>query len=98
MNAVKIFKIFSYLNVFLLPTWIITPLLATETTIFFLIYEGNYSDLFDLTPGNGNGQSILISIQWCYILCQSIFIFSIYVQITNYTFQRCFIFGLLFSL
>ena len=60
MNIVKVFKTFSYLNVFILPTWIITPLLATETTVFFLIYEGNYSNLFDLTPGNGNGQSLLI--------------------------------------
>ena len=55
MNIVKVFKTFSYLNVFILPTWIFTPLLATETTIFFLIYEGNYSNLFDLTPGSGNG-------------------------------------------
>ena len=57
MNTVKIFKAFSYLNVFILPTWIITPLLATETTVFFLIYEGNYSN-YELELKNRRGDSI----------------------------------------
>ena len=60
MNVEKVFKYFSYMGVIGLSTWVITPLIAENTTIFFLIFDGNYSDLFDLTPGAGNGSSIMI--------------------------------------
>ena len=60
MNVENVFKYFSYMSVIGLSTWVITPLVAENTTIFFLIFDGNYSDLFDLTPGAGNGSSIMI--------------------------------------
>ncbi len=60
MDAEKIFKYFSYFGVIGLSAFVVTPLVAENTTVFFLIFDGNYSDLFDLTPGAGNGSSIMI--------------------------------------
>ena len=44
MNVEKVFKYFSYMSVVGLSTWVITPLVAENTTIFFLIFDGNYSE------------------------------------------------------
>ena len=60
MNIEKVFKYFSYMNVIGLSVWVITPLIAENTTVFFLVFDGNYSALFDLTPGTNNGPSIMI--------------------------------------
>ena len=60
MNAEKAFKYFSYMSIFGLSIWVITPLVAENTTIFFFVFEGNYSELFDLIPGEGNGPSVMI--------------------------------------
>jgi len=60
MNAEKAFKYFSYMNIFGLSIWVITLLVAENTTIFFFVFEGNYSELYDLIPGEGNGPSVMI--------------------------------------
>jgi len=60
MNSEKAFKYFSYMSIFGLSIWVITPLVAENTTIFFFVFEGNYSELFDLIPGEGNGPSVMI--------------------------------------
>ena len=60
MNAEKAFKYFSYMSIFSLSIWVITPLVAENTTIFFFVFEGNYSELYDLIPGEGNGPSVMI--------------------------------------
>ena len=48
MNIEKVFKYFSYMNVIGLSVWVITPLIAENTTVFFFVFDGNYSALFDL--------------------------------------------------
>jgi hypothetical protein len=60
MNAEKAFKYFSYMSIFGLSIWVITLLVAENTTIFFFVFEGNYSELYDLIPGEGNGPSVMI--------------------------------------
>ena len=60
MNIEKVFKYFSYMNVIGLSVWVITPLIAENTTVFFFVFDVNYSALFDLTPGTNNGPSIMI--------------------------------------
>ena len=43
MNIEKVFKYFSYMNVIGLSVWVITPLIAENTTVFFFVFDGNFN-------------------------------------------------------